>query len=175
MYLTHDSNRMVDSAADHHHRTRALDKGSLHVPHHRHLLGRDALCRRELPAGNPHDVPGDGGQGRRQRQHPRLSRDPRHPRRRHHALRSDERLRRMGNADDQRQAQRISRDRAARHCYLHRRLLQLPHSRHGHAPGHGQVPDRAHEACLHHRRDCRTDLHHRAGLQLGGCRRFLTS
>ena len=164
---------MVDSAADYHHYPRPLDKGSLYVPHHRHLLGCDALCGREFSAGNAHDVSGHGGQGRRQRQHPRLSRHPRHPRRRHYALGCDECLRRVGNADDQGEAQRIPRHRAPRHRHLHRRLLQLPHRRHGHAPCHGQVPDRANQARLHHRRDGGADLHHRPRLQLGGSGRLV--
>ena len=93
VYLTHDSNRMVDSAAGHHDRSRALDEGSLYVAHHRHFFGRNDLRGRELPTGDPHDVSGDGGQGRQQCQHPRIPRHPRHPRRGDHALGCDERLR----------------------------------------------------------------------------------
>ena len=150
MYLTHDSNRMVDSAADHHHRPRALDEGSLYVAHHRHLLGRNALCRRQLSAGDADDVSGDGGQGRQQCQHPRLPRHSRHPRRCHHALGRDECLWRVGDAHDQGEAQCVSRHGATRHRHLHRRLFQLSHRRDGHAPRDGQVPDRTHEARLHH-------------------------
>ena len=164
---------MVDSAADHHHRPRALDEGSLYVAHHRHLLGRHALRGRQLSAGNAHDVSGHGGQGWEQRQHPGLSRHPWHPRCRHHALGCDECLRRVGDAHDQGEAQRLPRHRAARHRHLHRRLLQLPHRRHRHASRHGQVSDRAHKARLHHRRDGGTDLYHRPRFQLGGGSRLV--
>ena len=166
---------MVHPAAGHHDRPRPLDEGGLHVAHHRHLLRRAALHGRQCSRGDPHDVRGHGGQGRRQRQHPRVPRHPRHPRRGDHALGRDARLRGVGGAHDPRQAQRLARDGAARHRHLHRRLFQLPDGRHGHAPRHGQVQDRAHEARLHHRRDGGACLHHRAGVELGGGRRLLAA
>ena len=168
-------NGMGCSSARHHHRAGARDEGSLYVADHRHFLRSYALREFQCPRSDPHDVRSHGGEGRGKCQHPRLSCHPRHPRRRHHALGRDEGLRRLGGAHDSGQAQ-CSRDHGApRHRYFHRRLLQLPDGRHGHAPRDGQVQDRAHEARLHHRRDGGARVHPRAHIELGGSRRLVAA
>ena len=62
-----------------------------------------------------------------------------------------------------------------RNVHFRGRLLQLPHRRHGHAPGDGQVQHFPGKAGVHHRCNGGSGLHHRADLLVGGCSRLVSA
>ena len=72
-------------------------------------------------------------------------------------------------------ARRVVCDLVPRNVHFRGRLLQLPHRRHGHAPGDGQVQHFPGKAGVHHRCNGGSGLHHRADLLVGGGGRLVSA
>ncbi len=80
------------------------------------------------------------------------------------------RVRRMGGQAHQERPHGRLHDRRLGLGHVHRRLLQLPYRRRGHASHNRQVPHEPREAGMDHRLLRSAGVHHRAGFLVGGCR-----
>ena len=155
---------------DRRHRPGPDHQGDLLVPVRRHP-GRRAVRRRLQPrrrAGH-HDQRRLHRRHRRrlERRHLHVPGAAGHHGRAHQRRRRLRRLRPLGRQARPHPHRRPARHLPAGRADLHRRLLQLPDRRLGHAPGHRQPQDLPREAGLHHRRHRRPDLHDRPRLVLG--------